>query len=204
MDPEKQRRIMDAVLKEFAEHGYLNASTNRMVQEAQIGKGMLFYYFKNKEELFRYAFEYSLDYIAKAYVETMDYMEPDFITRYTKALRAKMEAYVRNPLAMTFVAEIYLKRDGAEVAQDLYDRLEEMTNRGHHKLFSNVDTTRFRPDVPAEQIINLVRWSIEGYQNEVISALDGKPMLNIDWEPYLAEFHDFLNVLRRILYKQGG
>ena len=193
---------MDAVLKEFAEYGYANASTNRMVQEAQIGKGMLFYYFKNKEELFRYAFEFSLDYIAKAYVEKLDFIEPDFILRYTKALTAKMQAYLKNPLAFTFVAEIYLKKDGVTVAPDLYDQLEAMTNSGHMQLFANVDTSRFRTDISPDYIFKLVRWSIEGYQNEIIGALKGEPLLNIDWESYLAEFHEFLDVLRHILYKE--
>ena len=53
-----------------------------MVQEAGISKGMLFYYFKNKEELFRYALEYSVDYLAKEYVQKLDYSEPDLITRF--------------------------------------------------------------------------------------------------------------------------
>ena len=82
LDEPKQRRILDAVLREFSKHGYVNASTNRMVQEAGISKGMLFYYFKNKEELFRYALEYSVDYLAKEYVQKLDYSEPDLITRF--------------------------------------------------------------------------------------------------------------------------
>ena len=195
---------MDAVLKEFAEHGFTNASTNRMVQAAEIGKGMLFYYFKNKEELFRYAFKYSLDYLYEAYVAELDYTEPDFITRYTNTLRDKMQAYLKNPMAFTFIAEIYLKRDGLYIAPDLYEQLELMTKKGQEQLLSHVDTSLFRSDVPPEHVFNLVRWSLEGYQKDVISALDGQPLLGIDWEPYLDEFHEFLSVLRRVLYRQGG
>ncbi len=203
LEAEKQRRIMDAVLREFAEHGYANASTNRMVQEAQISKGMLFYYFKNKEELFRYAFEYSLEYIDKAYVERLDFTEPDFLLRYTKSVNAKMQAYLKKPLAFTFVAEIYLKKDGVAVVPDLYGRLEEMTGSGHEQLFANVDTSRFRTDISPDYVFNFVRWSVEGYQKEIISALEGKPFLNANWESYSADFHKFLDVLRRILYKEA-
>ena len=48
LDEEKRQKILDAALMEFAEHGYEKASTNRIVKEAGIGKGMLFYYFKSK------------------------------------------------------------------------------------------------------------------------------------------------------------
>jgi|SRR5690554_4151758 len=193
---------MDAILKEFSEHGYANASTNRMVQEAQIGKGMLFYYFKNKEELFRYALEYSLNYISEAYVDKLDLDEPDFITRYTNVLTAKMQAYLENPLPFTFIAQVYLKKDGIEIAPDLHQRLDEMTQSRLAQLFDNVDTSRFRTDIPPSQIFNIVRWSIEGYQNEVLMSLKGKSLLNVDWEPYVTEFHQFLDVLRLILYKE--
>ena len=54
LDEKKQERIIDAALKEFAEYGYENASTNRIVKNCRISKGSLFKYFENKEELYFY------------------------------------------------------------------------------------------------------------------------------------------------------
>lgn len=48
LNPEKQDRILNAALKEFAQKGYQNASTNEIVKEAGISKGLLFHYFNNK------------------------------------------------------------------------------------------------------------------------------------------------------------
>ena len=48
LDSEKQERILDAALKEFAEYGYENGSTNRIVKNCGISKGSLFTYFENK------------------------------------------------------------------------------------------------------------------------------------------------------------
>jgi hypothetical protein len=39
---EKQQQIVQASLREFAEHGYDLASTNRIVEEAKISKGVVF------------------------------------------------------------------------------------------------------------------------------------------------------------------
>ena len=45
----KRQRILDAAIREFAEHGYDKASTNSIVKEAGIAKGLLFHYFGSKK-----------------------------------------------------------------------------------------------------------------------------------------------------------
>lgn len=203
MDAAKQRQVLDAVLKEFAQHGYANASTNRMVQEAGISKGMLFYYFKNKEELFRYALEYSLNYLNQEYVGTLDFSEPDFIVRFTKITEAKMRAYLKNPLPFTLLANLQINQDAKEMVPDVLKSIEEMRSNELSKLFANVDISLFREDVEAEHVLNLIRWSFAGYTNELITQLENKNLVGIDWEPYVKDFYEFLGVLRKILYKEG-
>ena len=51
LDQNKQERITEAAIKEFARFGYENSSTNRIVKECDISKGSLFKYFESKEEL---------------------------------------------------------------------------------------------------------------------------------------------------------
>lgn len=48
---EKRRRILDAALEEFAKKDYKSASTDDIAARAGISKGLLFYYFKNKQSL---------------------------------------------------------------------------------------------------------------------------------------------------------
>ena len=45
---EKQDRMINAALKVFALNGYRHASTDDIVREAAISKGLLFHYFENK------------------------------------------------------------------------------------------------------------------------------------------------------------
>ena len=51
---EKQDRILNAAIKEFAQKGYDSASTNEIVKEAGISKGLLFHYFKIKSSYFSF------------------------------------------------------------------------------------------------------------------------------------------------------
>ncbi|GAA3605058.1 TetR/AcrR family transcriptional regulator [Microlunatus ginsengisoli] len=49
---EQQQAILDAALDEFAEHGFHDASLNRVIEAAGISKGSMYYYFDGKEDLY--------------------------------------------------------------------------------------------------------------------------------------------------------
>ena len=58
MEPEKRERIINAAINEFTKKGYRNASTNEIVKEAGISKGLIFHYFKNKKQLYLFLYDY--------------------------------------------------------------------------------------------------------------------------------------------------
>lgn len=60
---EKRQRVLDESLREFAEHGYHQASINRIVARLGIAKGSVFQYFGSKEGLFRHLFGSALSAI---------------------------------------------------------------------------------------------------------------------------------------------
>ncbi len=49
---DKQDRIMNAALKVFSKSNYKHASTDVIIKEADISKGLLFHYFTNKAGLY--------------------------------------------------------------------------------------------------------------------------------------------------------
>jgi TetR/AcrR family transcriptional regulator len=63
LDKEKQDRIINAAIKEFAEKGYDRASTNEIVKEAGISNGLLFHYFQNKKQMFLFLFDYCYELV---------------------------------------------------------------------------------------------------------------------------------------------
>jgi AcrR family transcriptional regulator len=59
--PEKKRLfIINIALKEFADYGYDNASLTRIVEQAGIAKGSIYQYFQDKQDLYIYLLELSL------------------------------------------------------------------------------------------------------------------------------------------------
>jgi TetR/AcrR family transcriptional regulator len=53
LEPEKQDAILRAAAQEFAEHGFAQASFNRIIKSAGVSKGAMYYYFSDKDDLFR-------------------------------------------------------------------------------------------------------------------------------------------------------
>lgn len=80
LEPGKQERIINAAIDEFFRNGYEKASTNEIVNKANISKGSLFKYFKSKKELYLFMHEHVMTIIDRIYDE-MDWNETDLFRR---------------------------------------------------------------------------------------------------------------------------
>jgi len=58
---EKKNRIIQASIDEFADHGFHQASINRLVNRLGIAKGSIFQYFGSKEKLFTFVFDHAIE-----------------------------------------------------------------------------------------------------------------------------------------------
>ena len=61
---EKQDRMINAALKIFGMRGYSFASTDDIVKEAGISKGLLFHYFGSKLGLYSFIYDYSVRFMS--------------------------------------------------------------------------------------------------------------------------------------------
>jgi AcrR family transcriptional regulator len=53
LDEEKRRSLIDAAIEEIAVNGIEGASYNRIIERSGLSKGVVYYYFENKESLYR-------------------------------------------------------------------------------------------------------------------------------------------------------
>lgn len=61
--PDKRRRILDAAVSVFAQHGFYNAKVSQIAKEAGVADGTIYLYFKNKEDILIQVFIDSMDEI---------------------------------------------------------------------------------------------------------------------------------------------
>jgi len=92
LNQEKQQRILDAAIGEFAEKGYGKASVNVVVKKAEISKGALFKYFRSKSGLFAFVYRIALKRV-KDYLRTVrdDSKDENFFLRLRKIMSAGVD-----------------------------------------------------------------------------------------------------------------
>jgi len=161
---------------------------------------MLFYYFKNKQGLFHYLVDYAIHTIEREYLSYINLEEKDFIKRFSQITEVKMTYHYQNPNVSNFISNIYLD-DDLNLPEDLEQRLAEMMEEGLSKLYEDIDYTLFRDDINAEKAFQLIHWSMEGYQNDLLSKLKGQNIALLNLDPYWDEFYEYLNILRTTFYK---
>lgn len=102
---EKRERVLSEATREFADHGYHQASVNRIVSRLGIAKGSLFKYFGNKEGLFRYLFGHAVAEFKAPLKAIRDNDSGDFFERIEQSFLASGAFIDAHP----HIYRIYLK-----------------------------------------------------------------------------------------------
>lgn len=111
LPPDKQERVLDAALTEFADQGYHQASLNRLVAQAGIAKGSLYQYFPNKEGIFRHIFQIALNLVRQTLVEVKETTENEnLFTRLEKSLQAGVRFLQEHPRIYSLYLKIQFDR----------------------------------------------------------------------------------------------
>ncbi len=207
LDPTKKNKIIQAALEEFAEHKYEQASTNRIVKRAGIGKGMLFYYFNSKNELYRYLIDYSLDQIYPMLME--DYRKGieeaggDFIERSYNIARVKATFMAEEPNVFNFLGTVVIQ-DFDMLPAEVQQRITRLQEDAYRMLYEDVDLTLFKKELDREKAMNLIRWSLDGYQQDLQNQLKGEQIPSLNMDRYWDEFYAYLDILREAYYERGA
>lgn len=100
---EKQDRMINAALKIFSRKGYKHASTDDIVKEAGISKGLLFHYFGSKIGLYNFLFDYSARFMLLELSREVRRSETDYFALVKQMERARMQVMKLYPYMQKFL-----------------------------------------------------------------------------------------------------
>ncbi len=120
---EKQDRMINASLKVFALNGYRHASTDDIVREAAISKGLLFHYFGSKLGVYTFVYDYSVRYMTLELRTAVDPGEQDIFELFRQTESARLHAMRGYPHMQQF-----LNRSLAEDVSEVLVAVEEKKN----------------------------------------------------------------------------
>ncbi|MEH7303567.1 TetR/AcrR family transcriptional regulator [Neobacillus drentensis] len=200
LEKEKQDRIINAAIKEFAEKGYDRASTNEIVKEAGISKGLLFHYFQNKKQLFFFIFDYCYELVIDEFYKKINFQETDFFMRMRQAVIIKTEMLATYPDIFKFIQEAFLD-ESTEIKIEFDKKKAELTHINMEKVYEGIDFSKFREDVDLTKIIKIINWTFEKMSDEAMERARLSPTHEIDYQKIQAEAEEYFQVLTRCFYK---
>jgi TetR/AcrR family transcriptional regulator len=207
IEKEKRDRIINAALKEFAQKGYDNASTNEIVKSAEISKGLLFHYFTNKKQLFLFLYDYCVDLTMNEFYNKTDFEEKDFFIRMRQSLIIKMELLRKYPEIIKFLG-VSLIEESNEIKNNLDHKYKELIISGYNRMFENIDMSRFKENMDIEKIVNIIKWTLEGFTTSLIEKmkLSSANQIHLDnilaeSDVFYAEADIYIEMLRDWFYK---
>ena len=209
LDEEKRERIISAAMKEFLK-GYKHASTDNIVREAGISKGLLFHYFGTKENLYKFLIEYIAQTFITEFLDVLNVRQPDILDSLWQASLLKHDLSLRYPVIFDFITKAYIDAGAKDAAMlDTIEKMMDMRNNAIAEIYKSADLSLFRDDVDPDMAMNTINWAMNGYaeakakEAEALKGTDEPPteVIRDNYENYLEEFKGYLNFFRKCFYK---
>lgn len=191
---------MNAAMKEFAQKGFKNASTDTIVKEAAISKGALFHYFNNKKDLFLFLYDYAIDIVKNGIQMKFNDDEKDIFARRRQAALLKIEILRKHPEMYNFLAVAYME-DSSAVKSDLESRNKKLIASSQGYLNGGIDTSKFKEGVDVKRATSIITWTIEGFTNKEMERVKSLSLYELNFNELLKEMDIYLEMLKKCFYK---
>lgn len=193
---EQQTAIFNAAMEVFGENEYKRASTDLIAQKAGISKGLLFYYFKNKKELYLQTFDYVYQ-VGKAFIDD-DYLKKitDFFELISYSTIKKLTLSERNPHIFNFTLRAYYS-EREEPSEEIKERVNELSTDVMQSYFKNIDYSKFEEGIDVLQYLNMLQWMIDGYLH--MQHLSGKVPSHAEIQE---QFDIWIEMFKKTAYKE--
>ena len=202
LDPEKRDRIINSAIEEFSLYPYEKASTNNIVKNAGISKGLLFHYFESKQDLYDKITGFVINKLYDEITAQINWDERDLLERIKKLVIAKMKIGRIYPNMFDFIIKALADKNAKKV-EDIYEFYEKYGITFEQLLKEiytrNVDYSLFSNPQEMEKNINIVQWTLEKYSEQSLFDINADEPL--DYDQIADEIDEYLNILKRTMYK---
>lgn len=199
VDPEKKERIINSAMKEFSVNTFQKASTNTIVEDAAISKGLLFHYFGNKEKLYNYLEYFVIKVIMESIIDGLDWEQKDIILRLKEIAMIKLKVFQKYPYLTDFSLIVFKDKTADEIMHINPDFPLELYSEIYTK---NVDYALFKEGIDVKKAIDIIRWTLEKYSDEVRLEIQ-KGQREFDYRFIEKEFLSYITILKSSFYKSN-
>ncbi len=199
MNPEKRHALINSAMYEFGENSYKKASTNNIVKNAGISKGLLYHYFNSKEILYDYLIEFLYSKTTREIIEEVGVVETDIFERLFAVARYKLELTIKYPGLKSFAANLMRTKSLEELKAIVEKFIPSAYYDFYHK---NIDFSLFKEDVDIQRALSIVQWTMEKTSEQYIQTIPENEEL--DMEVAMKDILQNVNMLKKAFYKGGN
>ncbi|KNY27519.1 TetR/AcrR family transcriptional regulator [Pseudobacteroides cellulosolvens] len=197
---DKRKLIIDACMEEFAQNGYEKASTNTIVKNAGISKGILFHYFGNKKNLYLYILDYAVELFTQKFYSLDLNVPRDLIDKIIYYGFGKLKVYYELPVVSKLIMEAFISIPD-ELKGEVLDRYQKIYDQNMPLLLQDIDKTKFREGINKNKAVELVMLCMDGINAKYINMFKRDPeksMMNL--EDVFNEMKEYFEILKGGLY----
>lgn len=191
---EKQDRMINAALKIFAMNGYEHASTDDIVREAGISKGLLFHYFISKIGLYAFVYDYSVKYMMLELSTGVSKRETDYFDLVSQIRICELQVMRNYPYMLQFLNES--KKEDVKEALVATEEKRGVLPHQYSQIIRRADLSKFRPEVEVERLTKMIELTVSGLMTEQFVNEAFQPELFVD------EVEKYLSMLKKISYRE--
>jgi AcrR family transcriptional regulator len=148
---QKRNQIVQAAARVFAVHGFEAATVAQIAQEAQVGKGTIYEYFKSKHELIYAVFEWFMDLMSRGALDILNQEGGSPSQKLNETVEYLMAVTYQHHEFFGLVMEFWSAAIQAEHHENLTRVIKksyaEFTGMFESLIKAGVDCGEFRPDL---------------------------------------------------------
>lgn len=198
MDPEKRARLINNSMKEFGENGYSKASTNTIVKDSGISKGLLYHYFSSKKILYDTLRNYTMTLLGDAIQKGVNWESGDPIKRLEEITIIKLNLFKKYPHMLSFSKTMY---EGMSL-DEIKGMIDTYSPNIYEKVYEhNIDYTLYKDGVDIGKAMKFLQYFLDRYAEEMLVNLHQTGMdFNVD--EIEKELNQYLEMYRKAFYKE--
>lgn len=164
---EKQHAIINAGYRIFSQNSYKNSPMSEIADAANISKSLLFYYFKNKKELYMFLWDKCAQLTINYLTKYQCYGCSNLFESMERGMKAKMEIIRLYPDMANFVIKAFYETN-VEVANDVQNSFRKYFDLKKDKTLLKIDKEQFVEGIDIEMMYKDMYWASEGFLWEMV------------------------------------
>lgn len=192
---DKQDRMINAALKVFAMQGYKHASTDDIVKEAGVSKGLLFHYFESKLGVYEFVYEYSVRYMVLELSTTVSKDESNLFEVMKQMEFARMNVAKGYPYMQQFLNRSMTEDVGEALLATESKRA--ILEAEYERLDAQIRYMGFPSGVDGRKLHKMLDFTIKGLMTERFMEDAFQP------EMLYQEIAEYLDMMKLLVIKPG-